>query len=182
MKPQEFGATYQAFLDAVHPDDRDAVDGAYSGSLRERRDSYEIEHRVVRKHTGEIRVVHEKCNHIRDESGKIVRSVGMVQDITEQKKAEQELWRAKNDWEHTFDTVPDLIAILDNNHKIVRANKAMTEQLGVTPQQAIGQSCYSCVHGTSLPPEFCPHAKSLQDGKEHVAEVHEAPTWRRLLS
>jgi PAS domain-containing protein len=29
------------------------------------------------------------------------------------------------------------------------------------------------VHGTSLPPEFCPHAKTLQDGKEHVAEVHE---------
>ena len=158
----------------MHPDDRDAVDGAYSGSLRERKDSYEIEHRVVRKHTGEIRVVHEKCYHVRDESGKIIRSVGMVQDITEQKKAEQELWRAKNDWERTFDTVPDLIAILDNNHKIVRANKAMTQQLGVTPQQAIGQNCYSCVHGTSLPPEFCPHAKTLQDGKEHVAEVHEA--------
>jgi len=174
LKPQEFGASYQAFLDAVHPDDRDSVDGAYSGSLRERKDSYEIEHRVVRKHAGEIRVVHEKCNHIRDESGKIVRSVGMVQDITEQKKAEQELWRAKNDWENTFDTVPDLIAILDNNHRIVRANKAMTLQLGVTPEQAIGQNCYSCVHGKALPPEFCPHSKTLQDGKEHVAEVHEA--------
>jgi PAS domain S-box-containing protein len=174
LKPQEFGATYQAFLDAVHPDDRDAVDGAYSGSLRERRDSYEIEHRVVRKHSDEIRVVHEKCYHVRDESGKIIRSVGMVQDITEKKKVEQELWRAKNDWEHTFDTVPDLIAILDNDHRIVRANKAMTQKLGVTPQQAIGQNCYICVHGTRLPPEFCPHSKTLQDGKEHVAEVHEA--------
>src|SRR4030066_548263 len=40
LKPQEFGATYQAFLDAVHPDDRDAVDGVYSGSLRDGRDSY----------------------------------------------------------------------------------------------------------------------------------------------
>ena len=49
----------------------------------------------------------------------------------------------------------------------------MAQQLGVTPQQAIGQNCYTCVHGTSLPPEFCPHAKTLKDGKEHVAEVHE---------
>jgi PAS domain S-box-containing protein len=174
LKPQEFDATYEAFLDAVHPDDRAGVDAAYAGSLRKGKDSYEIEHRVVRKYTGEIRIVHEKCYHVRDESEKIIRSVGMVHDITEQKKAEQELWRAKKDWERTFDTVPDFIAILDNNHKIVRANKAMVQQLGVTPQQAIGQSCYSCVHGTSQPPEFCPHAQTLQDGKEHVAEVHEA--------
>ena len=35
LEPQEFGATYEAFLEAVHPDDRAAVDAAYSGSLRE---------------------------------------------------------------------------------------------------------------------------------------------------
>ena len=174
LKPQEFDATYEAFLDAVHPEDRAAVDSAYAGSLQEGKDFYEIEHRVVRKHTGEIRIVHEKCYHQKGESEKIIRSIGMVRDVTEQKKVEQELWRAKNDWERTFDTVPDFIAIIDNNHKIVRANKAMAQQLGVTLQQAIGQSCYSCVHGTSLPPEFCPHAKTLQDGKEHVAVVHEA--------
>ena len=91
LKPQEFGATYEAFLDAVHPEDRAAVDAAYSGSLREGRDTYEIEHRVVRKSTGEIRIVYEKCNHIRDGSGRIIRSVGMVHDITERKKAEQEI-------------------------------------------------------------------------------------------
>jgi PAS domain S-box-containing protein len=135
--------------------------------------TYEIEHRVIKKSTEEVRVVYEKCEHTRDESGKIVRSIGMIHDITEQKKAEQELWRAKNDWERTFDTVPDIIAILDNNHKIVRANKAMTQQLGVTNQQAIGQSCYTCVHGTDVPPECCPHTKTLYDGKEHVAEVFE---------
>jgi PAS domain S-box-containing protein len=37
LQPQVFGATYEAFLDAVHPDDRAAVDAAYSGSLREGR-------------------------------------------------------------------------------------------------------------------------------------------------
>ena len=49
LQPQEFGATYEAFLERMHPDDRQAVDAAYSGSLREERDTYEIEHRVVRK-------------------------------------------------------------------------------------------------------------------------------------
>jgi PAS domain S-box-containing protein len=89
LEPQEFGATYEAFLEAVHPDDRAAVDAAYSGSLSEGRDSYEIEHRVVRKSDGEIRIVHEKCEHFRDASGRIVRSVGMVHDITERKRAEE---------------------------------------------------------------------------------------------
>ena len=91
LKPQEFGATYEAFLQAVHPDDRKAVDDAYSGSLREGKDTYEIEHRVVRKSTGEIRIVHEKSEHIRDENGKIIRSIGMVQDITERKILEAKL-------------------------------------------------------------------------------------------
>ena len=93
LQPQEFRATYEAFLEAVHPDDRKAVDEAYSNSLSEGRDTYEIEHRVVRKTTGEIRYVYEKCEHIRDASGKIIHSAGMVHDITERKKAEDELQR-----------------------------------------------------------------------------------------
>jgi two-component system CheB/CheR fusion protein len=99
LEPQEFGASYTAFLEAVHPEDREAVDEAYSGSLREGRDTYEIEHRVVRKSTGEVRYVHEKCEHFRDEIGRIIRSVGMVHDITERKAAEEKLNRAKSEAE-----------------------------------------------------------------------------------
>jgi PAS domain S-box-containing protein len=85
----------------------------------------------------------------------------------------EELWRAKNDWERTFDSVPDFIAVLDNEFKIVRANKAMAQQLGVTPEKAVGLTCYQCVHGLNNPPDFCPHAQTVYDGKEHLAEVHE---------
>ncbi len=91
LQPQEFRASYDAFLEAVHPEDRGAVDAAYSDSVREGKDSYEIEHRIVKKTTGEIRIVHEKCEHFRDASGKIIRSVGMVHDITERKQAEETL-------------------------------------------------------------------------------------------
>lgn len=95
LQPQEFKASYQAFLEAVHPEDRAAVDAAYTSSLREGRDSYEIEHRIVRRSSGEIRQVHEKCEHLRDHSGSIVCSFGMVHDITERKQAEAELRQAK---------------------------------------------------------------------------------------
>jgi PAS domain S-box-containing protein len=95
LQPQVFTATYEAFLAAVHPDDRAAVDAAYTSSLSEGRDTYEIEHRAVRKPSGEIRIVREKCEHFRDDSGAIIRSVGMVQDITERKRVEEALRIAK---------------------------------------------------------------------------------------
>ena len=91
LEPQEFAASYEAFLECVHPDDRQAVDAAYSRSIRENRDTYEIEHRVIRRNTGEIRFVRERCHHYRDESNRIIRSGGMVQDITDLCRAEEAL-------------------------------------------------------------------------------------------
>jgi PAS domain S-box-containing protein len=91
LQPQEFDATYEAFLERVHPDDRATVDEAYAASIREGKDGYEIEHRVIKKPTGEIRYVHERCEHFRDDSGKIIRSVGMVHDITERKHVAERL-------------------------------------------------------------------------------------------
>jgi len=87
----KFKPTYEAFLDAIHPEDRAAVDNAYSNSLKENRTTYEIEHRVVRKDNGEIRFVHEKCEHFMDGSGRINRSIGMIHDITERKNVEIKL-------------------------------------------------------------------------------------------
>lgn len=100
LQPQEFGATYEAFLQAVHPEDRSQVDAAYSNSIRDGQDYYEIEHRVIRQSNGEIRIVHEKCEHFRNEAGQIIRSVGMVHDVTEQKQAEAKL-KEYAEWLHS---------------------------------------------------------------------------------
>jgi PAS domain S-box-containing protein len=88
LQPREFVATYEAFLEAVHPEDRAAVDAAYSDSVRDGRRSYEIQHRVVWR-DGEVRWVQEKCEHLFDSGGRVMRSTGMVQDITERKEADQ---------------------------------------------------------------------------------------------
>jgi PAS domain S-box-containing protein len=109
LQPQEFGATYGAFLEAVHPDDRAAVDDAYSSSIRDGRDRYEIEHRVVKRSSGEVRVVHEKCEHFRDPGGRIIRSIGMVHDITEQKQAEQALQESERRFHSLADSMPQLV-------------------------------------------------------------------------
>jgi PAS domain S-box len=77
------------------------------------------------------------------------------------------------DWETTFNCIPDLIAILDSRHRVVKVNQAMAKALGVTPKQCAGLACYQCVHNATSPPPFCPHLKTLKDGQEHIEEVHE---------
>lgn len=118
LQPQAFPGTYEAFLDHVHPDDREAVDEAYRGSIREGRDLYEIEHRVVRAGTGEVRFVHERGEHARDADGQIIRSIGMVHDITERKQAEEELHRYRS---HLEELVEQRTDQLQQNQRRLRA-------------------------------------------------------------
>jgi len=86
---------------------------------------------------------------------------------------ETELLRAKDDWERTFDAVPDLVALIDRNHRILRVNRAMAESLGISKERAVGMRCFDVVHHASHPPLHCPHAMLLSDGREHTGEIHE---------
>jgi diguanylate cyclase (GGDEF)-like protein/PAS domain S-box-containing protein len=140
LRPQEFEATYEAFLRMVHPEDRAAVDAAYSGSLRENRDTYGIEHRIVRGETGEVRHVSEKCEHERDGQGRIVRSVGMVHDITERKRIEQELKKEQEQLQAILDTANSGIILVDAEGRIQFANNTMARMLGCELNEVIGSS------------------------------------------
>lgn len=79
IDPSRFGASYEAFLDAIHPDDRDAVDRAYSASLRDKQ-PYEISHRLLMK-DGRVKWVHEKCRSDFDAHGKPLRFVGVMAEL-----------------------------------------------------------------------------------------------------
>lgn len=76
-------------------------------------------------------------------------------------------------WEQAFDTLPDLITILDRGFRIVRANKAVTDRLRLPKKEILGRTCYSLIHRTDEPPPFCPHSLLLQDGKHHWVEIFE---------
>ena len=87
LTPQQFGATYEAFMESVHPVDRDCVKGAIEEALKENK--YSIDHRIVLP-SGETRFVHEQANVIFNDSSEPVRMIGTVQDITELKQLEEE--------------------------------------------------------------------------------------------
>jgi PAS domain S-box-containing protein len=108
---------------------------------------------------------------LHDRQGGIRGFMALAEDITASKRTEAAILRAKQEWERTFDAVPDLIAILDQEHTIVRINRAMAAAVNLEPQDLVGRKCYELVHHSSGPPPFCPHAQLLIDGAEHTAEV-----------
>jgi len=89
LELQAFDATYEAFLNSVHPDDRELVQKSVDEALHEKK-LYSIDHRIVLP-DGSQRVVHEQGEVTFDESGKPVRMRGTVQDITERRKMEEQL-------------------------------------------------------------------------------------------
>lgn len=84
-----------------------------------------------------------------------------------------EFSQVRNEWEHTFNAIPDPIMILDTHHRVVRLNRAMAEALGSQPAEVIGKRCFEVLHGSTAPIACCPHSQMLNDGREHFAEVFE---------
>lgn len=85
----EFDASYEAFLEYVHPDDQDSVHQAYIKSL-ENRGPYESTHRLLMQ-DGRIKWINERCENVYDDQGNALVSKGTAHDITQQKLAEIKL-------------------------------------------------------------------------------------------
>ncbi len=97
----------------------------------------------------------------------------IIRDVGERRRAEQALLRAKTEWERTFDTVPDLIMIVDTEYRIVRVNRAMADKLGMTPHEIVGCRCYELIHGTKEPIAACGHRTLMDDGKRYTQDFYE---------
>ena len=89
--PDEFEATYEAFLARVHPEDREAVKQAFERALRDE-EAYSIDHRIIQA-DGTERIVQTRAEATFSDEGQPVRMVGTIHDVTERRKAEDEINR-----------------------------------------------------------------------------------------
>ncbi|MDD2272130.1 MAG: PAS domain-containing sensor histidine kinase [Desulfuromonadaceae bacterium] len=78
--------------------------------------------------------------------------------------------RAKQEWEHTFDAVTDLIFIIDLDHTIIRVNRAMAERCGLTAQELAGRKCFDVIHGATCYPAYCSHERLVESGEPQTIE------------
>jgi PAS domain S-box-containing protein len=165
LTPQEFGATYDAFLDSVHPDDREFVKRAVNEALYGM--PYSIEHRIVLP-DGSIRIVQEKGEVTFGESGEPIRMVGTVHDITELKEAEKALRDSQAKYSAIVDDFDGYIYIYSENHDIEFMNELFIKRIGY---DAVGQQCSQVLENIG---DICPWCKqNMALGNETVRlEMH----------
>lgn len=132
LKPQEFGATYDAFLNLVHPDDRGLVKTSVNEALNNKK-PYSIDHRIVLP-DGKERIVHEHAEAFFNKSGKAIRMIGTVQDITERKQAEEKLSQALKE---AIKSREIMVSMLDDNNQIRKELEKNLAELRKTQAQLI---------------------------------------------
>jgi PAS domain S-box-containing protein len=156
--------------DFITPEDRERILNIIQHRMAGKIGFPHSEFHISRK-DGSIRVVEAFSSRASHQGRPAI--IGTIIDISERKRSEEKLFQVTERWERTFDAVPDLIAIIDTDFRIVQANKSMADRLGATPAECVGQVCYEVVHKTEFPPSFCPHVQTLKDCHEHMTEVNE---------
>lgn len=133
---EKFEASYEAFLDAIHPEDREMVNEAYTKSLKNKQ-PYEVDHRLLMK-DGTVKYVHERCETFYDKDGKAIRSVGTVHDITERKMAEEVVRQAFEYNRSLIEASPDPLVAIGPDGKITDVNSATEKATGLSRLELIG--------------------------------------------
>lgn len=104
----------------------------------------------------------------------------IIEDITERKKSEEKMKQAVKEWEVTFNSVSDMISILDQNFTIMRANKSFAEFFQCKPEECIGKKCYDLLHGTNKTHSPCPYKQVQSTKKSATVEFFEPHVGRRF--
>ena len=143
LKPQEFGSTYEAFLNSVHPDDREFVKKSVDEALYQRK-QYSIDHRIFLPDASE-RIVHEQAEVFLDETGRPIRMVGTVQDITERKQAEEQTKRLREYLQLQVNRMPIGLIVWDKEFRVRTWNPAATKIFGFTEKEALEKHPYDLI-------------------------------------
>ncbi len=94
-------------------------------------------------------------------------------DVTEQKRMEESVRMVAEEWQATFDAVPDLIMVLDREHRVVRANQATFSFLRLPADKVIGSPCYALMHQTKCPLPECPVTDLMNSHRHEEAEIYD---------
>jgi PAS domain S-box-containing protein len=137
LRPQQFGATYEAFLENIHPDDREMVNKAYTESVKTKT-PYSIVHRLLLK-DGTVKYVNETGETFYDDEGKPIRSIGTVQDITERKQAEAALLEAEEKYKKLIEAASDLIWEANEEGWYTFVSPRIKDLLGYEVEEVVGK-------------------------------------------
>jgi PAS domain S-box-containing protein len=135
--PRESLQPWAMWQEPLHPDDLGIRTAALERVLREG-GRYEAEYRVVRP-DGEARVVHSRGEIERDAAGRPRRMFGVVQDVTERRRAEDEGRRTAALLQAVIDGTSDAVVVKDRQGKHLLFNAAAGRSTGKTAAEVLGR-------------------------------------------
>jgi PAS domain S-box-containing protein len=137
VQPLELPQWQQRWLSVIHPDDRakaaEAAAAAVRGGPR-----YDLEYRVIRP-DGTVRIVYSQGDVTWDEDGRPLRQFGTLQDITELRRAEEELRASEARFRTFADHAMDAFFLHDEDLIVIDVNRQACESLGYRREELIGR-------------------------------------------
>ncbi len=137
--------TTEDLLAIAHPDDINRIQEAFNQSINHGA-PYNIEHRIVRYKTKEVRYIRAYGRVESDSTGKPVKMYGAAQDITEYKFQEVELIQSEEQYRSLVERTPDLVTKVDTEGRIVFVNHAAQNIYGIPPEECLGRSAFAFIH------------------------------------
>ena len=135
--PPEGTYSFDEHQERVHPADRHLRAAALAAALQSGR--YDVEYRAIRP-SGEVRFVHAQGDVVRDESGRPRRLFGTVQDVTELRRAEEEIRTSEARFRTFVDHATDAFFLHDDGGAVLDVNRQACESLGYTRAELIGMT------------------------------------------
>ena len=159
LTPESYTPSYEAYLTKVHPDDRPRVIEATNRVFKEHV-PYSHDERIFRP-DGSMRYLHTWAHPVLDGAGKLTRLVGVCQDITHQKLAEEEVKQLNADLERR---VAERTLIVESSKRDVEAFNATVSHDLRAPLSVVQLSCDMILakNATSLPPGVEDHLARIQ--------------------
>jgi len=100
--------------------------------------------------------------------------------IIERHRAQEAADAAALQWRATFDAIPDMVALLDRDSRVVLANRAMFDAF--PDREVVGAHCYELFHGAASFVECCPSLETFRKGKAGRVELQSESLNGRWLS
>ncbi|MBI2951475.1 PAS domain S-box protein, partial [bacterium] len=172
LEPQEFEATYEAYLELVYPDDRGLVRKVIETALRDLK-PFAFEERILRP-DGTIRALQSQGEVSLGEDGKPLRMVGICQDVTERKRTEEALRESREHSRQIIETANEAFVEMDASGLITDWNRMAEVTFGWAREEAVGKPMAELI----IPPQ---HREAHRKGLQRFLATGEGPVLNRRI-
>ena len=158
-----FDGRLETVYSALHPEDRQPFNDQFLKAFKNKQSYLELHHRVVRANTKEVIHVVNRCEITYDESGQPLKTLGLIQDVTQTLKAQAKQTETETYLRHIFEGVHDGLAILSKELNVIMVNPWFKRFFDLK-DVSLGRPCYEVFMDQDAPCQWCHQGTVLTQG------------------